>query len=223
MQGKNGFIWFACPPLAGVILRSRIGGGYIILLFGLSLFFTSCQLPEPDKIDPNAERPVLPDQIGKDVEIIHSEQGIKKILLTAPTLVMHDSSSEQYNEFPDGVALTFYDKAGEKNADLTGKYAIDYPKSKKRYIRDSVIIITSKGDRIEADDLHMNEQADSIYTNKPVKITRTNGDLLYGPDGLTSNTRMDDIYIPNVRAPQLTVQQGQNPSSEGSGNQKPER
>lgn len=144
--------------------------------------------------------------MGTDVDITYSEEGQIKVKLKAPTLIMKDNNTEQYNEFPDGLVMTFYNKEGEKNADLYANYGFDDVRARERYVKDSVRIVTTEGAVYTTNELYIDEKKDSVHNNgKYVKITDTDGTLVQG-EGFVANTRMEKIRILKTLPSQVPIE-----------------
>lgn len=176
-----------------------------ILLFLISL--CACQVSEENKAKAKAMSAELPDQVADSVHIIHSEQGIIKVIIKAPNLIMRDTPKEQFSEFPNGIAMEFFNKKGDKTADLLGDYGYDNSRQNERIVRDSVVIITDKGDTIKTDELIMLEQKDSIHNNgKYFSITKQDGTFLQGY-GLVANNSFQNIRLNNVFQSQYAIEE----------------
>ena len=166
-------------------------------LFFLGLLF-ACDLDKQQQKHADNRPQELPEQEADSVDVIYSEQGTIKFKLKAPKLLMKEAVNDSYNEFPEGLHMTFFDKTGEKNADLYANYGYDDQKERERYVRDSVKIITSKGEIFTTDELYIDEAKDSVHNNgNYVKITRPNGTVVQGK-GFISDTRMERILIPQI-------------------------
>jgi len=176
-----------------------------ILLFTLTF---GCELPETERGIPKNENAALPDQIADTIEVIYSEQGNIKLKLRSPKLVMSENAGMQYNEFPIGVELDFFDKKGAKNADLVADYGYDDQRNREQYVKGNVVITHVKqGWVYTTEELFIDEKKDSIHNNgKPVKITKPDGTLLQG-DSFRSNTRMDYIEIKNLFDSTLPIEE----------------
>jgi len=73
-----------------------------------------------------------------------------------------------------------------KKLKLTAKEGAHYGKDKKLIARDSVVLLSRKGEMLETEELIFLEDSALIYTDKFVKIVTANGSTLYG-NGLVSN------------------------------------
>lgn len=181
---------------------------FLALLFLLAL--AACKLPETERGGDKADTEELPNQTADTIEVVYSEKGILKLKLKSSKLVMSEKAGQQFNEFPEGLYMDFFDKEGKKNADLVGDYGFDDQQKRERYVKGNVIIKSSKDGWVyTTDELYINENKDSIHNNgKPVKITKPDGTLIQG-DTFYSNSRMDFISIKNVFDSQLPVEDSQ--------------
>lgn len=179
----------------------------------ISLLFVSllvaCSLDKEQRKRANQMQPELPEQIADSVAITYSEQGEIKAKLNAPKLVMKEGRTESFNEFPEGLHMIFFNKEGEKNADLYANYGYDDQQKRERYVRDSVKIITKDGEVFTTDELYIDEAKDSVHNNNQyVKITRPNGTIIQG-EGFVSNTRLEPIRILRTRNSQVVLEEDQ--------------
>lgn len=111
---------------------------------------------------------------------------------------MKDTVGSQYNKFPNGVLMDFFDKDGMKNADLTADFGVDDPTHRERYAKGNVVINHKDGSIYETDEIYIDEKRDSVHNNgHPVKLTKPDGTLIQG-DSFRSNGRLDFIEIKNV-------------------------
>lgn len=179
---------------------------FYILFLGLTF---SCSLDKEQQRHSNIIKPKLPAQIADSVNVTYSEQGVIKFKLSAPKLIMKDSNVETYNEFPDGLHLTFFKEDGTKNAELFADYGYDNQRKRLRYVKDSVKIITSKGEIFTTSELYINEAKDSVYNNgKYVKITKPNGTIIQGY-GFISDTRLEKIRISKITDSRYVLEEDQ--------------
>ena len=184
---------------------------YIVVVLSL-FFFVACKLSEEDQQKMKRMQRDLPEQEADSVDVIYSERGEIKMMLEAPKLVMKDDRNETYNEFPEGLHMTFYNEGGEKNADLYANYGYDDQRARERYVKDCVRIITADGYHYTTSELYIDDKKDSVHNNgKYVKITRDDGTLLQGV-GFTSDSRLEKIRINSIRNSQLPIEEEQQDS-----------
>lgn len=132
---------------------------------------------------------------GKNVTIFYSDNGLKKIQSFGHT-VTRFNTERPYLEFSDGMQLIFFSATGDTESVLTARYATAVENSKEMIARDSVVVINSKGERLNTDELVWDETNQKIYSNSFVKIT-TADEIIYGK-GMTANQNFTDYVIKSI-------------------------
>lgn len=179
---------------------------FVIFIFSLCLFL-NCKVTREDQERVKNLARDMPEQVADSVDVTYSEEGIIKLKLKAPKLVMKNERAERYEEFPDGLVISFFKKNGEKNADLYADYGFSDQTKRERYVKNDVKIITTDSVTYTTDELYIDEKKDSVHNNgKYVKITKPDGTLLQGY-GFTSNTRMEKIRINDIFNSELPVEE----------------
>ncbi len=183
----------------GKWLMFNVKGKYPLTIIHYTLyigaFLSSCQTD----IQTINQFPVgkdLPSEIMKDAEIIYSDSAKVKMKLTGPKLERY-SGEKPHIIFPDGVNILFYDNSMKVNSHLKADYGIRYEADEIMEAKRNVEVVNVKGQKLNTEDLIMNEAKDSIYTNAFVKITEGD-DVIYG-DGLISNRDFTKWRIKNVK------------------------
>lgn len=134
---------------------------------------------------------------GKDVTAYYSDQGLVKAQLKAPVMKHVEDSKNSYTEMPDGLVLYFYNEQMQIQSTLTAKYGISYDKADEMIARDSVVIISENGDRLESEELIWNKKTEKIQSEKFVKII-TADEVIFG-DGFESNQDISNYKIKKIR------------------------
>lgn len=155
---------------------------YVALL--IVLLLASCKNEIAD-IRAITDASNLPVQTSYNAEYILSERGKVTNRLFAAKLEQFQGDDE-YLLATGGVTVLFYDTLEQQEAKLTAKEGAHYSKDKKLIARDSVVLLSSKGEMLETEELIFLEDSARIYTDKFVKIVTANGSTLYG-NGLVSN------------------------------------
>lgn len=132
---------------------------------------------------------------GKQVEINYSDNGVVRIKAIAPTATRFNKD-KPYFEFSDGIKILFYNEQHNIESTLTAKYATAYENSHSMTARDSVVVINSKGEVLNTDELIWDEDKKIIYSNSFVKI-RTPDEIIYG-NGMTANENFTGYVIKNI-------------------------
>lgn len=132
---------------------------------------------------------------GKDVEINYSDHGLVRIKAIAPTATRFNKE-KPYLEFSDGIKILFYTPEHTVENTLTAKYATAYENSHAMTARDSVVVVNTKGEILNTDELIWDEEKKIIYSNSFVKIT-TADEIIYG-NGMTANENFTDYVIKHI-------------------------
>ncbi|MFJ1473463.1 LPS export ABC transporter periplasmic protein LptC [Capnocytophaga cynodegmi] len=119
-------------------------------------------------------------------------------IITSPQ--NRDFSNQQfpYWEFPEGVKVDFFDNKNNQNT-VQAKYGIIYNNSQMVELRDSVVLITFDGKKLETSQLFWDQKQDWVFTEKEFVFT----DSIKGT--LTKGVGMDfDKEFSTVKAHKTT-------------------
>lgn len=108
---------------------------------------------------------------GLDVTVIYSRGGRVEARLFARELIRNESARPAYTDMKNGLKVEFFDDSARVTSTLTARYARWYVDAGNILIRDSIVIITRKGERLETDELVWNKSIQKFFTEKPVRIT----------------------------------------------------
>lgn len=132
-------------------------------------------------------------ETAKGIEMLYSDSAIVRVKIISPTLLRHLDKRNPHQEFPDGIDVEFFGDRGGVASHLTAKNALRYEKENKIIIRDSVVWVSQKKERLETEELIWEEEADRVYTNKFVTIIREQ-EIIYGY-GFESNQDFTEYKI----------------------------
>lgn len=141
----------------------------------------------------------MPVESARDIEIIYSENGMPKALLTSP-LYKNYEGENPYLEFPQGIKIIFFDSLNNEKSQLTANYAISDENSQIMEAKSDVIVLNhEKGEKINTEHLIWDQKKQLIYSNLFVKIT-TKDEVIYGKEGFESDQNMDKWIIKKTSA-----------------------
>lgn len=164
----------------------------LILLIAITLLCTACET-DLDKVERIASNEVsLPVETSKEVEIIYSDSAIVRAKLTSPVLKFYKVQNA-YHEMPSGLYVEFYDANKKVESTLQSKYGRKFQNQGIIEVKDSVVVINNKGERLDTEKLIWNEKTKKIYTNSFVRIT-TATDIMFG-EGLEANQNFTNYKI----------------------------
>jgi LPS export ABC transporter protein LptC len=134
---------------------------------------------------------------AKDVTFIYSTQGKVKARIFAHDFIHNEDATPPYADFKNGMKAEFYNDSGAVTSTLTAGYARYYEKEGNVLIRDSVVIVSKKGEQLNTEELIWNQKIAKFFTEKFVKIT-TPTQVTYG-DGLEANQDFTEYQIKNLK------------------------
>ncbi|RYZ46670.1 MAG: LPS export ABC transporter periplasmic protein LptC [Sphingobacteriales bacterium] len=162
----------------------------------LLLLLASCKNKDEDIrniIDKNA----LQEDRAEEVTIIYSEGGKVNFRLFAKELVRNEMARPPYADLRNGLKLESFNDSMEVESTLTARYARYYEKQQNVLLRDSIVVVTRKGERLSTEELVWNQKLQKFYTEKPVSI-RTATQVIYG-NGLEANQDFTWYEISQIR------------------------
>ncbi|MCH8330090.1 MAG: LPS export ABC transporter periplasmic protein LptC [Bacteroidetes bacterium] len=140
--------------------------------------------------------PALLVETGKETEILYSEDGIIKVKIVGKEIKRH-KGEKAYSEFTKGVRVYFYNADLKVKSRLTAEYGIKYDHDPEMTVRNNVVVLNTKGERLNTEELIWHEEEQKISSDKFVKIT-TPEEIIYG-DGFESNQDFTNYRIKKIR------------------------
>lgn len=116
-----------------------------------------------------------------NIEMLYSDSAKVRVRLKGPKLIRHVDSKNPIDEFPEGIAVEFFDNNNKVRSWLTADYAIRYEKEGAITVRKNVVLRNQKNEKIESGELIWNERNGSLSSDQFVRVTLpTNQDTIYG-------------------------------------------
>jgi len=137
-------------------------------------------------------------EVAKDVKIIYSIGDETKSRITAPLMLRHQEDVP-YIEFTKTIHADFFDDSLQVESRLDAHYAKYLETESKVFLKDSVVVINTKGDTLYCNELYWDRRrtGQEFYTDKPVRI-RTKTEILDG-DGLDAPQDFHNWHLINGR------------------------
>lgn len=156
-----------------------------MLFFIISTIFICCK-NDIETINKITQANTLPSFVVTGLETSYSDSGAIKIKIYAPELVRYDKAEIQYDEYPKGVHVEFYNSSMEVTGTLKCNYAKYLITDEIWEAKSDVEVNNSAAEeKINTEQLYWDMKKESIYSDKFVRIT-TADEILYG-DGFESN------------------------------------
>lgn len=176
---------------------------YTYLLIAIVAVSTSCENTQ-EEIDRFNNKLSMVDQ-ATGIESFLSQSGKTKARLTAP-LMLRVTADTSYTEFPKSLHVDFYNDLNIVDTRLDARYGKYYENLNKVYLRDSIRIISTRGDTLYCQDLWWDQNKELFYTDKPAR-QRSPGQKIDGLNGLEATQDLKNIKFITVK--------GVVPTSEG--------
>lgn len=122
---------------------------------------------------------------AQNVEFIFSKNGHTKAKLTSDSFLQNNESRPPYIDLKKNLKLLSYDSLLHVESTVTANFARYFPKTGNVIVRNKVVVINQKGDKLETEELIWNQKMQRFYTDKFVRITM-DGQITFG-DGLEAN------------------------------------
>jgi len=185
------------------VYRSVRCSAFIVVVCLISIFIISCE-NDVKQIDDFTKKVTIQEE-GINIESYLSQQGKMKAKLKAP-LMIRVTTDTTYVEFPHTLHVDFYNDSTQIETRLDSKYGKYFETQNKVYLRDSVVVISVKGDTLKSPDLWWDQNTKLFYTDK-YAIYHGVGKNIYGHKGLVATQDLTSIIF---NQPTGTVQNSEN-------------
>jgi LPS export ABC transporter protein LptC len=170
--------------------------GYVLILFSaIQIFSCSDRIPLVNRINSKEE---LPTVSIDNLETTYTEDGLVKGKLMARLAESYEGVVESYVDFKKGISIIAYDKDYKIKNSLTADRAIYYQKKKTWEATGNVVITNINGDVFRTSKLYGDDKEKKFFTDKLVKITKSDGTVMYAKSGFESNSDFTMYQYINV-------------------------
>ena len=154
-------------------------------------FMAGCE--NDDKVLQDWTKKVAMQEEAIQVESYLSQDGKLRAKLKAPLMIRVAGDTISV-EFPNKLHCDFYDDSTQLETWLDSKYGIYYENLNKVYLRDSVVVITVKGDTLKSPDLWWDQSTKMFYTDKYATYHGV-GKNIYGGKGMEATQDLKRIMF----------------------------
>lgn len=162
----------------------------------LFVFAISCK-NDPKDIQSLLGKSNTQEDKAYDVTIIYSELGKVKARIYTKEFIKNDVAKPAFMDMKKGIKVEMFNDTMNVESTLTARYARYYEKQGNILLRDSIVVVNKKNEKLETEELVWNQQVKKFYTEKFVKITMPS-QVMYG-DGLEANEDFSWYEIKNPR------------------------
>lgn len=164
-----------------------------ILLWGL---FSACR-NNPGEIDALFNKRNLQEDRAEEVTIIYSTSGKTRARLFANEFIRNEQANPPYTDARKGLKMEFFNDSLQVDNTLTARYGRWYEKTGNILLRDSIVVVTKKGEQLKTEELIWHPGVRKFYTEKFVTII-TPTQTMYG-DGLEANEDFSWYHIRHLK------------------------
>ena len=177
--------------------KNKLSSYTLILLQGILFLLTTSCRNDTKEINDLMSKTNMQQDKAYGVTLIYSENAKVKARLFTNEFIHNEAAKPPYYDANKGLKMEFYDDSTKIKSTLTAKYARYYTDQGNILIRDSITIITNKGEQLKTEELVYNQKLKKFYTEKQVNII-TPEQVLYG-DGLEANEDFSEYTITNIK------------------------
>ena len=176
--------YFQYPVHKAVKFASAIGG-----LWLAAYLLSGCE--NDVKVINDLTKKVVMKEEARNIESFLSEKGKMKAKLIAPLMVRVEADTI-YVEFPNTLHVDFYNDSIKIETWLDCNYGKYFEGLNKVYLRDSVVVITLKGDTLKSPDLWWDQNTKLFYTDKYAIYHGVNKNI-FGHKGMVATQDLSSI------------------------------
>lgn len=167
----------------------------IALLLGL--LFISCE-NDMQTIQDLTARDTLPEEMAMDIQLIYSDSGRIRAMLTSPLLLRYQDERPRL-EFPNGIYVVFYDSLMNIRSDIRANRAVSWLNTSIMEGHGDVVVNNYyRSEKINTEHMIWSQNEHRIYGHTFVKIT-TPDKVLYGDEGFEADENLDRWTIRKPR------------------------
>ncbi|MEX0967619.1 MAG: LPS export ABC transporter periplasmic protein LptC [Bacteroidia bacterium] len=176
--------------------KAAFPGLFYFSLLGLPLLlFSSCGSNDPGEVEAITKERNVPSETGRDIEMIYTDSGNLKAIMTAPVMQKFLGENERI-ELPRGLLVNFYDENQEASGMLKGNYAIRFVNTNLTEVKNDVVVVNIEGDTLHTEHLIWEEDNDRLYSNEMVRV-RTPKEIIIS-EGFESNLHFTNYKFFNI-------------------------
>jgi hypothetical protein len=158
----------------------------------LSALFIGCDVGRGEDIVPQFDPS---RETARDIEMLYSDSAVVRFRIVSPLLEKYEEDGMLVEEFTEGLRVDFFDENKHVISNVYANYALRKGAEGSMFLRDSVVIISEKGDKLETSSLTWDEANKKISTKKFIRlIVGESKDTLYGT-GFTANSDFTNFAI----------------------------
>lgn len=167
----------------------------IIVLVG-TIMLLSCK-NDIRKVSRITESENLPEMSGENLAMTYSDSARVKYRVYTPLYYKIHTEDEEYDEFPKGIHVVYYDKEGKVIGEIRSNYAKNHIQKALWEARDQVVVENDQGKRLETELLFWDTAKEKIYSDRYTRLTDGNN-ILESSEGFESDQNLKNPVFKNI-------------------------
>jgi len=145
------------------------------------------------------------DKSFKEVNLIYTDSGNAKAVMTAPLLEVFTKNDKEKWVFPNGLKVEFYDTKETRESEMTSNYGVFDQQLRKLTVQNNVVLINfKKQDTLNTELLNWSQDSAKLYTDKMVLVKGRDG--FYQAQGITANETFSSYHLWKFKAPYIYIE-----------------
>ncbi|HEA31081.1 MAG TPA: LPS export ABC transporter periplasmic protein LptC [Leeuwenhoekiella sp.] len=175
-----------------------------VAAFAVTLFFACADNSEElHRFNQRAEGPAAK---GEGIVLRYTDSGMVKATLRTPYMLDYSISEFPYQEFPDGIDVTFVGDDKKENH-ITSKYAKLFKQTNLVDLRKNVVLILSDSTTLKTSQLYWDQRNNWVFTNKAYTINFPDGSFNNG-QGFDSSENFKN-FLSSGNQSKMFIKEGQ--------------
>lgn len=159
------------------------------------LFLFSCS-NNPREVHEITRVDDFPMEVQENLSLTYSDSANIRLRLSAPLAEYYPQLEVPVRKFPEGIDVRFFDRFGKVDSRLTANYAEEQIHNNLWLAKGNVVVVNSKGEQLNTEELYWDENEEKIYSDKFVKIT-TDKEIIHG-EGFQADQNFENYVINKV-------------------------
>lgn len=139
--------------------------GYYLILVLIVLSFFSCE-NDMAEIQRQINEEEITMERAIDVEMLYSDSAVVKVRIKAPEMLNILNKKEPKREFIKGLNVDVFNENQRVVSKITAKYAVQFAKEDKIFLKDSVRVRTSNNETLATEEMTWDEKTARVYCEK---------------------------------------------------------
>lgn len=167
----------------------------IVALIGATMLL-SCEnnIKEVESLTAKETRPEI---YGENVEFVFTDSTRIQYKAFAIEFVQVKNEEEEYNEFPKGGNVVYFNDDGTEAWTIRSNYAKNLVGDKLWELRNDVVAVSDDGKTINTELMYWDQKKKEIYSNQYVRITKKDGQMLEG-NSFQADDKLNQITLSKV-------------------------